>query len=161
MDDLPVHGPTLPGATRVAMIESLLAAFAAHSVPPVHGFVNGKRVDDDQATEAVLRRWVAAGHELGNHAWSHPALNSTALDAYLADVRRGEEIIARVAPGQTWKVFRYPFLQEGDTVEKRDGVRRFLARDRLRGSRRSPSTPMTGPTARRSCDAPSAATNRR
>jgi peptidoglycan/xylan/chitin deacetylase (PgdA/CDA1 family) len=109
------------------MTERLLAAFTAHHLPPVHGFVNGKRVDDDPATEAVLRRWVAAGHQLGNHSWSHPALNTTALDVYLADVRRGEDILARVAPNQTWKVFRYPFLQQGNTVEKRDGVRRFLA----------------------------------
>jgi peptidoglycan/xylan/chitin deacetylase (PgdA/CDA1 family) len=127
VDDLPVHGPTPPGVSRLAMTERLLAAFAAHDLPPVHGFVNGKRVDDEPATEAVLRRWVAAGHELGNHSWSHPSLNTTALDAYLADVRRGEQILARVAPRQIWKVFRYPFLQQGDTVEKRDGVRRFLA----------------------------------
>lgn len=126
VDDLPVHGPTLPGVTRMAIVEGLLVAFAAHHLPPVHGFVNGKRVNDDPATEAVLRRWVAAGQELGNHSWSHPSLNSTALDAYLADVRRGEEILALVAPDQTWKVFRYPFLQQGDTSEKRDGVRRFL-----------------------------------
>jgi len=127
IDDLPVHGPAPPGMTRLAMTERLLAAFAAHDLPPVHGFVNGKQVDDDPATEAVLRRWVAAGHELGNHSWSHPSLNTTALDAYLADVRRGEDILARVAPRQTWKVFRYPFLQRGDTVDKRDGVQRFLA----------------------------------
>src|SRR6187455_2379207 len=126
IDDLPVHGPAPPGVTRLAMTERLLAAFAAHHLTSVHGFVNGKRVDDDPATEAVLRRWVAAGHELGNHSWSHPSLNTAALDAYLADLRRGEEILARVAPGQPWKVFRYPFLQQGDTVEKRDGVRRFL-----------------------------------
>jgi peptidoglycan-N-acetylglucosamine deacetylase len=126
VDDLPVHGPMPPGADRLAMIERLLSAFAAHQLPPVHGFVNGQRVDGP-ATEAVLRRWVAAGHELGNHSWSHPSLNTTALDAYLADVRRGEDIIARVAPRQTWKVFRYPYLQQGDTVEKRDGVRRLLS----------------------------------
>ena len=126
VDDLPVHGPTPPGVNRLAMTERLLAAFAAHDLPPVYGFVNGKRVDDDPQTEAVLRRWVAAGHQLGNHGWSHPSLNDSGLDAYLADVRRGEEILARVAPDQSWKVFRYPFLQEGDTVEKRDGVRRFL-----------------------------------
>jgi peptidoglycan-N-acetylglucosamine deacetylase len=126
VDDLPVHGRTPPGVDRLALTERLLAAFAAHTLPAVHGFVNGKHVDEDPATEAVLRRWVAAGHELGNHSWSHPSLNATALDAYLADVRKGEDIIARVAPHQTWKVFRYPFLQQGDTVEKRDGVRRFL-----------------------------------
>jgi peptidoglycan/xylan/chitin deacetylase (PgdA/CDA1 family) len=126
VDDLPVHGATPPGVDRLAITERLLAAFAKHALPPVHGFVNGKAVDDDPATEAVLRRWVAAGYPLGNHTWSHPSLNATALDAYLADLRRGEDILARVAPQQTWKVFRYPFLEQGDTVEKRDGVRQFL-----------------------------------
>jgi peptidoglycan-N-acetylglucosamine deacetylase len=126
VDDLPVHGPTPPGVNRLALTERLLAAFAAHHLPPVHGFVNGKQVDDDPATEAVLRRWVAAGQELGNHSWSHPSLNKTPLDAYLGDLRRGEATLARVAPRQTWKVFRFPFLEQGDTVEKRDGVRRFL-----------------------------------
>src|SRR5437016_2983354 len=56
-----------------------------------------------------------------------PALELARTDAYLADVRRDEDVLARVATHQTWKVFRYPFLQQGDTVEKRDGVRRFLA----------------------------------
>ncbi len=111
------------------MIERLLAAFAAHRSPPVYGFVNGKGVDDDPATEAILHRWIAAGHELGNHTWSHPALDTTPLDLYLADIRRGEDILAKIAPGRAWRVFRYPFLQEGDTVAKRDGVRRFLADD--------------------------------
>ncbi|HXJ21049.1 MAG TPA: polysaccharide deacetylase family protein [Polyangia bacterium] len=126
VDDLPVHGPAPPGVSRSAIIERMLAAFAAHHLPPVYGFVNGKAVDDDPATEAALRRWTAAGHALGNHSWSHPSLNTTPLDAYLDDVRRDEDILARVAPRPTWKVFWYPFLQQGDTVAKRDGVRRFL-----------------------------------
>jgi peptidoglycan-N-acetylglucosamine deacetylase len=127
VDDLPVHGPVPAGLSRPVVVERLMAAFAAHHLPPVYGFVNGKAVDDEPSTEAILRRWVAAGDELGNHTWSHPSLNCTDLDAYLADVRRGEDVLRRVAPRQTWKVFRYPFLQEGDTPQKRDGVRRFLA----------------------------------
>ncbi len=98
VDDLPAHGPPLPGAGRLAVVETLLAAFAAHKLPAVHGFVNGKLVNDDPALEVVLRRWVAAGQQLGNHSWSHPSLNSTSLDAYLADIRRNEDILDRVAP---------------------------------------------------------------
>ena len=111
----------------MAVVERLLAAFARHKLPPVYGFVNGKLVDDDPAMEVILRRWVDAGQALGNHSWSHPSLNSTSLEVYLADVRRGEDILGQVAPRQAWRVFRYPFLQEGDTMEKRDGVQRFLA----------------------------------
>ena len=160
VDDLPAHGPPLPGAGRLAVVETLLAAFAAHELPAVHGFVNGKLVNDNPALEVVLRRWVAAGQQLGNHSWSHPSLNSTSLEVYLADIRRDEDILDRVAPRDAWKVFRYPFLQEGDTTEKRDGVRRFLAQQAT-PSPRSPSTPTTGPTIRRSSAVRSAGTKRR
>lgn len=128
VDDLPVHGPSFDGIDRVEIAERLLAAFRAHKVPPVYGFVNGKKVDDDPASVAVLRRWVEAGHPLGNHTYSHASLNAVELPAYLADVDRGEEILRRLVRDEaTWKVYRYPFLFEGPTIEKREGVRRHLA----------------------------------
>jgi peptidoglycan-N-acetylglucosamine deacetylase len=126
VDDLPVHGPAFAGIDREAIADRMLAAFAAHRVAPVHGFVNGKRVDDDPRTEKILRRWLAAGHPLGNHTWSHPSLNATAVPAYLADIERGEAILRRLGALGGWKPFRYPFLFEGDTLEKRGRVRAFL-----------------------------------
>jgi peptidoglycan/xylan/chitin deacetylase (PgdA/CDA1 family) len=126
VDDLPVHGPAFAGIDREAIADRLLAAFAAHRVAPVHGFVNGKRVDDDPRTEVILRRWLAAGHPLGNHTWSHPSLNRTALPEYLADIERGDVILRKLGAHREWRPFRYPFLFEGDTIEKRDRVRAFL-----------------------------------
>src|SRR5882672_1102572 len=113
VDDLPVHGPAFAGIDRLAIAERLMAAFAAHRLPAVYGFVNGKTVDDDATTEGILRRWLAGGNALGTHSWSHASLNGTALDDYLADVQKGESIVTRLAPPGSWKVFRYPFLQEG------------------------------------------------
>jgi peptidoglycan/xylan/chitin deacetylase (PgdA/CDA1 family) len=128
VDDLPAHGPLRAGVDRLGIAERLLAAFRRHRLPPVYGFVNGKKVDDDPATLAVLRRWLAAGSPLGNHTYSHPSLNGTSLPDYLADLEKGEAILKQLEPGDgsTWKVFRYPFLFEGDTPEKCDGVRRYL-----------------------------------
>ncbi|HEU4411481.1 MAG TPA: polysaccharide deacetylase family protein [Polyangiaceae bacterium] len=128
VDDLPTHGPAFAGIDRVEIAERLLAAFRAHKLPPVYGFVNGKKVDDEPASLAVLQRWVGAGHPLGNHTYSHPSLNAVELADYLADIDRGEEILRRLVPGEAiWKVYRYPFLFEGPTMEKREGVRRHLA----------------------------------
>jgi peptidoglycan/xylan/chitin deacetylase (PgdA/CDA1 family) len=126
VDDLPVHGPAYAGIDREAIADRLLAAFAAHGVAPVHGFVNGKRVDDDPGTEVILRRWLTAGHSLGNHTWSHPSLNRSALPEYLTDIERGEAILRKLGSLADWKPFRFPFLFEGDTIEKRDRVRAFL-----------------------------------
>jgi peptidoglycan-N-acetylglucosamine deacetylase len=131
VDDLPTHGPAFAGIDRVEIADRLLAAFRAHKLPPVYGFVNGKKVDDDPPSEAVLRHWVGAGHPLGNHAYSHASLNDVALPDYLADVDRGEAILKKLVPDEsTWRVYRYPYLFEGPTLEKRAAVRRHLAERR-------------------------------
>jgi len=126
-DDLPVHGPLPPGVDRVAVADRIIATLQRHGISGVYGFVNGKSVADDPSSEAVLRRWLAAGNRLGNHTYSHVDLNKVALADYLDDVTKDEALLARlVAEPRSWKVFRYPFLHEGDTLEKRSGVRTYL-----------------------------------
>jgi peptidoglycan/xylan/chitin deacetylase (PgdA/CDA1 family) len=128
VDDLPTHGPPTPGFDRVAIAERLLSAFNRHGIREVYGFVNGKRVADDPSLEAILRRWREAGHPLGNHTYSHVNLNQMSLADYFADLEHGEEILKKLeSDAGLWKIFRYPFLYEGDTNEKRDGVREYLS----------------------------------
>jgi peptidoglycan/xylan/chitin deacetylase (PgdA/CDA1 family) len=127
VDDLPIHGPETPGLDRMTIAERFLTAFRRHGVRSAYGFVNGKRVTDDPSSEAILRRWRDAGHPLGNHTYSHLNLNAVGLTEYLADLEKGEEVLKRLEPDAgVWKMFRYPFLREGDTPEKRSGVRRYL-----------------------------------
>lgn len=133
IDDLPIHGPPFKGIDRVKIAEQFLAAFRAHRVPAVYGFVNGKGVHDDPSGLAILERWVAAGHPLGNHTYSHVSLNDLAPSAYLADLEQGELILEKLLPGDpSWRFFRYPFLFEEDTLEKYDAVRRYLATHQYR-----------------------------
>jgi peptidoglycan/xylan/chitin deacetylase (PgdA/CDA1 family) len=128
VDDLPIHGPAFAGIDRLKIADDLLAAFRAHHLPPVYGFVNGKKVDDDPATLAILRRWVDAGNPLGNHTYGHVSLNELEVPAYLADLEKGEAILRKLVPDEaTWRVYRYPFLFEGNTLEKHEAVRRYLA----------------------------------
>jgi hypothetical protein len=55
------------------------------------------------------------------------SLNKTSLADYFADLERGEDILKKLEPDAgRWKVFRYPFLFEGETSEKRDAVREYL-----------------------------------
>jgi peptidoglycan/xylan/chitin deacetylase (PgdA/CDA1 family) len=111
----------------MAIAERLLDAFRRHGVKSAYGFVNGKKVADEPQSEAILRRWREAGHPLGNHTYSHANLNTSGLAEYLSDLEKGEEILAKLdVDPRIAKVFRYPFLFEGDTHEKRDGVRRYL-----------------------------------
>lgn len=89
-------------------------------------FVCGMRVDSPEGKQ-LLGTWNDAGHTLGNHSYSHLFLNSSkvTLEQYCGDIARGEAVVMGFSRFE--KRFRYPFFKEGDTIEKRDGVRKFLA----------------------------------
>jgi peptidoglycan-N-acetylglucosamine deacetylase len=126
-DDLPVHGPLPPGETRREIASRIIRALRAANVPPTYGFVNGIHVQDEPDTIGVLGAWVAAGNPLGNHTWSHMNLNQNSLDAFEADTTRNEQVLRLEMKDGDWHWFRFPFLAEGDTPEKKMGVRAFLA----------------------------------
>ncbi|HEX4002944.1 MAG TPA: GDSL-type esterase/lipase family protein [Candidatus Acidoferrales bacterium] len=131
-DDLPAHGPLPPGETRVEVISKIIAALQEAHVPPTYGFVIGDLLKQQPAGAAVLKAWRAAGNLLGNHTWSHMNLNEHTLQEFEADVTANEPILSRWMQDEDWHWFRFPFLAEGDTPEKRAGIRAFLLRDRYK-----------------------------
>ncbi len=127
VDDLPSHGPLAAGITRLDIARRLLDAFARHRVPRVYGFVNGKRLEDEPNSAVVLSEWQKAGHPLANHTYSHLGLHASTLAEYFADIEQGDVVLKQLEPDPTvWKFFRYPFLSEGETLEKRNAVRAWL-----------------------------------
>jgi len=126
-DDLPAHGPLPDGDTRIEIAAKILKALHDAKLPPIFGFVNGVAISKNPADAAVLDAWRAAGNPLGNHGWSHLNLNQTLLADFEQDVARNEPILSERMKGSAWHWFRYPFLAEGDTPEKRAGFREFLA----------------------------------
>jgi len=130
-DDLPAHGSLPPGVTRMEVTAKIISALRNAHVPPTYGFVNGVRLEEQPADAAVLQAWHAAGNPLGNHAWSHMNLNQHSLADFEQDVVRNEPVLSALAKeekmkeeGRHW--FRYPFLAEGDTPEKKIAFRKFL-----------------------------------
>jgi peptidoglycan/xylan/chitin deacetylase (PgdA/CDA1 family) len=140
IDDLPVAAGDLhtDPAERARITDGLLAALAKHHVPAV-GLVIWGNVKSD-ADRGLLHRWLAAGHELGNHSANHLDLTKTGADAYIADVEAGRAGLADFLAkegGRKVRFFRYPFLDEGETEAKLDAVRAYLARS---GQRSLPVT---------------------
>ncbi len=125
-DDLPAHGPLPPGMARPAVVHSILQTLHNEHMPPVFGFVNGFRVARFPYQIHILQAWQAAGEPLGNHTWSHPELDKLTAAQYEANIARNEPLLARVAPHGDWHWFRYPFLEEGNTIAKREAVRAWL-----------------------------------
>ncbi len=97
------------------------------------------RMGEVDARIALLRAWRDAGVELGNHTFSHPSLQTTALPAFEEDVVRGETVTRMLLKEKaaSLRFFRHPFLQTGPTSETKKAFEEFLA---ARGYRVAPVT---------------------
>ena len=132
VDDLPRHGAIPEGTTRVEMARALLDAFQRHKLPPVYGFVNGGKLAAEPELKEVIDLWRAAGNPIGNHGYSHLPLNDTPVVDYVRDIAVNEGVLRRFGPPEMWRFYRFPYLQEGETLEKRRAVRAWLIAHRYR-----------------------------
>ncbi len=83
------------------------------------------RTDADQNRNDLIREWGTEGHQIGNHTATHPDFEQVSLADYEQELLTCDQAIHGM-PGYTRR-FRFPYLKEGDTTEKRDGFRAFLA----------------------------------
>lgn len=132
IDDLPVISTRTDPKNRKEITRKLLGHITKAKVPAI-GFVNenklyaGDKRDEKQID--LLRMWLAAGLELGNHTYSHRSLNQITLADYQADLLKGETITRQLLAekGRKIRFFRHPFLQTGRTLEIKADLDRFLA----------------------------------
>jgi peptidoglycan-N-acetylglucosamine deacetylase len=125
MDDLPLNGTLPPGVTRAQTTKSVLEIFKKRHVPPVYGFVNAKKLEGNADGAEALRLWAAA-EPVGNHTYSHMDLEQIPAEAFERDIEENEPALELLAGTDNWHWLRYPYLHEGDTVEKRRTVRAYL-----------------------------------
>ncbi len=125
-DDLPAHGDLPPDVTRQQLTDSILATLQREHMPRTWGFINAQSVEDEPETVGVLQAWHDHHQPLGNHTWAHPDLNTLTAEQFLADVDRNEAMLKRFDHKGDSRWFRYPYLHEGDTVEKHRAVRAGL-----------------------------------
>ena len=127
VDDLPRHGDLPPGMTRLDVAKSIIATLRAKGVPPVYGFVNAKRAEGDATKDDVLHAWVDSGNLLGNHTHDHINLTTSRAEQFEENIAANEPVLQALMGAKNWRWFRYPFLHEGETLEKRSAVRKYLA----------------------------------
>jgi peptidoglycan/xylan/chitin deacetylase (PgdA/CDA1 family) len=128
--------PTTKGGANLAWQEvndRILRTLKSRNVKSVL-FVCGKRVDSETGRN-LITAWDRAGHGISNHSYSHlnfnlssdgepGGLKKTTLAQFESDALKNEPLIRGYS--HFLPLFRYPFFKEGDTVEKRDGMRAFL-----------------------------------
>lgn len=125
-DDLPAVGKLPPNTTRTQVATNLATELNANHLTGTYGFVNASKLDNDPDAQQSLHVWLDAGMNIGSHTWSHMSLTSNTAEAFKDDIARNEPALAQYAGKRDWHWFRYPFLWEGDTLEKRRAVRSYL-----------------------------------
>ena len=125
-DDLPLNGELAPDTTRDGIVAAVLPILKKFGLPPVYGFVNAKKLEGSEDSAAALRRWVAGGQRVGNHTYAHIDLHKSTPEAFLAELSQNEPALELLDPSGNWRWLRYPYLREGDTIEKRRQVRATL-----------------------------------
>ena len=132
-DDLPFAAVPTEDDTQLETVTARLLHSLQAAQVPVVGFVNEAKLTRDGTLDprrvGLLQSWIKAGFELGNHTYSHPSLNRIPLDAFEADLLRGETITRPLMQraGKPLRWFRHPFLHQGATPEVRTAFQDFLA----------------------------------
>ena len=131
-DDLPVV--TLRNksiAYQKEVTEKILGTLTRHQIPAI-GFVNAKKLYTDGALDPqktnLLKRWLDAKMDLGNHTFSHMDFHENTFRAYANDIVKGEAELKVLlsSVGKSPHYFRHPYLRAGDTKAKTDSLHDFL-----------------------------------
>ncbi len=131
IDDLPVVSTRRDLNNRIEITKKLIGHIKKAKMPAI-GFVNENKLYSSDARDEkqidLLRMWVDAGLELGNHTYSHRSLNAIPLAEYQADLLKGESVTRELLgrKGKKLRFFRHPYLHTGRSVEVKAQFDAFL-----------------------------------
>lgn len=119
-DDAPRgDGPMFTGPERA---EALIDALAETETVAVF-FVTTQGFRKPEGRERIAK-YAAAGHLIANHSDTHPWASKVPVDEYLAGVRTAQEKLNGIENLRPW--FRFPYLDEGRPLARRDALRAGL-----------------------------------
>lgn len=81
---------------------------------------------------ALVAAWSQAGHFIGNHTASHHSLadSKVSLAQFISDVQKADLAIRKLPTFVP--MLRFPYLIEGNTEAKRDGMRSWMSKNGYR-----------------------------
>jgi peptidoglycan-N-acetylglucosamine deacetylase len=139
-DDLPING-TLPLGKKMSdFARDTVAVLRKHRIAPSYGFINANKLERNPDGALALRLWVEGGQPLASHTYTHLDLTRNSIEDFQRQILHNEPALQLLMPpdgrlaraGHDWRWFRYPYLHEGDTLEKRRAIRAFLATNNYR-----------------------------
>jgi peptidoglycan/xylan/chitin deacetylase (PgdA/CDA1 family) len=133
IDDLPWQRIGTTSAADLRARHAQLMDQVRRAGAPVVGFVNEDKLEVDGVLQparlAMLRDWLDAGAELGNHTFGHVDLHVVGVPAFEDAILKGERQLRPLLAerGATPRWFRHPYLRAGRTQADKAAVRDFLA----------------------------------
>lgn len=132
IDDLPLNiASNVNNEEMKQIVGNLLKKIRTENIPVI-GFVNEIKLEREGKPDLerieILKMWLAAGVELGNHTYSHPSANTIPIEEYKENILKGEKVLKTILNerGTEPGYFRHPFLQTGRSIETRDEIKKFL-----------------------------------
>jgi peptidoglycan/xylan/chitin deacetylase (PgdA/CDA1 family) len=114
LDDLPYAMPSRVSLDEGrGIVDAVNRTLKEHGVQAM-GFAIGARITPE--TEPLIASFVQAGHDLGNHSWSHPDYNELTSGEFRTETMRAHSAISRWT--RSGNFYRFPFLHQGETPEK-------------------------------------------
>lgn len=126
IDDFPGVGPLPAGVTRLDVENQMIATFQKYNIQNVYGMVIGGEVVGSRKSQKIIDNWIANGHYVANHSYSHSDLAKVDADFYINDIQKTDDYLSQLKQAGTYKYFRYPYLSDGNTKAKRTAVRAYL-----------------------------------
>lgn len=132
IDDLPFNRAlNVSNDEMKSYVEKLLDKIKSQKIPVI-AFVNENKLETngkrDPERVQILKMWLDAGAELGNHTYSHKSANQISIEEYENEILKGERTIKELLAEKKLKprYFRHPFLHTGLSLDYRNEVNKFL-----------------------------------
>ncbi|MEO6718441.1 MAG: polysaccharide deacetylase family protein [Novosphingobium sp.] len=129
-DDLPFANASKQTQVDAAHANAAIRRTLVHWRVPATGFVTEKSVQALAEVGApLLRAWLEAGFDLGNHGATHADSNILDIDGVSREIVEGEATIAPLAKayGRPLTFYRFAYNHVGDTDQKRSAIEHLLA----------------------------------
>lgn len=120
IDDVPLGDGILYSGTE--RTEKFIKIFKKENIQAAF-FCNSVRLEQSNGMERI-KQYTKAGHIVANHTHSHLRLSKTLVHDYLSDFDKADNLLNKFSTFKKW--FRFPYLNEGSSIEQRDQVRKHL-----------------------------------
>lgn len=111
---------------RQLIVDSLTTVLRRYHAPATI-FVVGSLLENPEGEE-LLVQWLQGGVDLANHSMNHTSFNDLTYREGVDEIVLAQEVLAPFAEAhcKTIKYFRFPFLEEGTALDRKQAWLRYL-----------------------------------